>query len=120
MASLAGAWNVLIAGFGGMRVQNGELCFAPRLPDDLQRLAFHLLFLGRRLRVEVSATEATYRLLDGAPLEVAHHGENIHLSGDEVITRGIPPIKAGPRPTQPPGRAPIPREAKAPYTKSLT
>src|SRR5438105_12024895 len=65
MASLAGVWTALVAGFGGLRVQNGSLCFSPRLPDALERLAFHLLFLGRRLRVEVRATEATYRLLDG-------------------------------------------------------
>src|SRR5258707_4324759 len=33
MASLAGAWTALVAGLGGMRVQNGSLTFAPRLPD---------------------------------------------------------------------------------------
>src|SRR5437899_3730828 len=59
MASLAGAWTALVAGFGGMRVQEGSLCFAPRLPDALRRLAFHVLFHGCRLRVEVTATEAT-------------------------------------------------------------
>ena len=33
MASLAGAWTALVAGFGGLRLQNGSLSFAPRLPD---------------------------------------------------------------------------------------
>ena len=32
MASLAGAWTALVAGFGGMRDHGGELTFAPRLP----------------------------------------------------------------------------------------
>src|SRR5437867_2567593 len=40
MASLAGVWTVLVAGFGGLRVENGSLCFAPRLADPLTRLAF--------------------------------------------------------------------------------
>ncbi|HJT57813.1 MAG TPA: glycosyl hydrolase family 65 protein [Ktedonobacteraceae bacterium] len=119
MASLAGAWTALVAGFGGMRVQNGSLSFVPRLPDALGRLAFHLMFRGSRLRVEVTATEATYRLLDGSPLKVRHHGEEISLALDAPVTRPIPPIKAGPRPTQPPGRAPIAREARGRSTGAL-
>jgi alpha,alpha-trehalose phosphorylase len=111
MASLAGAWTALVAGLGGLRVEQGSLCFAPRLPDAISRLAFHLLFHDCRLRVEVRATEATYRLLDGPPLVVCHHGEEILLYVDGAVTRPIPPIQAGPRPTQPPGRAPAPRES---------
>src|SRR5947209_13133506 len=30
MASLAGAWTALVSGFGGMRLQNNRLSFAPR------------------------------------------------------------------------------------------
>src|SRR5207247_9806218 len=93
MASLAGAWTALVAGFGGMRVQNGSLSFAPRLPDALGQLAFHLLFRDRRLRVEVRATEATYRLLEGSPLVVRHHGQEILLSVDSPVSRTIPPIQ---------------------------
>jgi len=113
MASLAGAWTALVAGFGGMRSQNGSLSFAPRLPNALGRLVFHLLFRGCRLRVEVTATEATYRLLDGSPLKVRHHGEEFLLPVDGVVTRPIPDIQAGPRPSQPPGRAPLAREVRA-------
>lgn len=118
MASLAGAWTAVVAGFGGMRVQNGSLFFAPRLPDALQRLAFHLVFRDCRLHVEVRATEATYRLLDGSPLVVRHHGEEVHLAVNEAITRPITPMKAGPRPTQPPGREPVAREARSPKTQA--
>lgn len=109
MASLGGAWTALVAGFGGMRLLNGSLSFSPRLLEELKRLAFHVTFRGCRLRVEVRATEATYHLLDGSPLKVRHHGEEILLPVGEIISRPIPSIKAGPRPRQPYGRAPIPR-----------
>ncbi|HVB25531.1 MAG TPA: glycosyl hydrolase family 65 protein [Ktedonobacteraceae bacterium] len=112
IASLAGAWTALVAGFGGMRLQNGSLSFGPRLPDALKRLAFHIIYHGNRLRVEVTATEATYRLLDGSSLRVSHHGEEILLSVAESVSRPIPPIEAGPRPTQPPGREPIARDPR--------
>lgn len=100
---------VLALGFGGMRLHKGSLFFAPRLPGTLERLAFHLMFHGSRLRIEVKATEATYRLLDGSPLLVRHYDEEILLSTEQTISRPIPDIQAGPRPTQPPGRVPVPR-----------
>ena len=109
MASLAGAWTALVAGFGGMRLLNGSLCFAPRLPNAIGRLAFHLLFRDCRLRVDVRATEVTYHLLDDPQLVIRHHGEEILLPVDVAVTRPIPPVIAGPRPTQPPGRAPMAR-----------
>ena len=109
MASLAGAWTALVAGFGGMRLLNGSLCFAPRLPNAIGRLAFHLLFRDCRLRVDVRATEVTYHLLDDPQLVIRHHGEEILLPVNVAVTRPIPPVKAGPRPTQPPGRAPMAR-----------
>src|SRR5258706_12432418 len=109
MASLAGAWTALVAGVGGMRVPNGSLTFAPRVADARGRLAFHLPFPRCRLRVDRTAEEANYRLLDGSPLVVRHHGEEILLPADGAVTRPLPDIQAGPRPTQPPGREPVAR-----------
>ncbi len=111
LAALAGGWSALVAGFGGLRLQRGGLLFAPRLPVGIDRLAFHLIYRGRRLRVEVMAMEATYCLLVGEPLTVRHHGEAIALTAEHAVTRSIAAIAAGPRPTQPPGRAPRPRSA---------
>ena len=118
MASLAGAWTALVSGFGGMRLQNGSLYFMPRLPNALKRLAFHIMFRGSRLRVEVTAKEATYRLLDGSPLRVRHYGEEITVTLGETVSRPIPEFKAGPRPTQPFGRAPIARGIQTQSTES--
>jgi alpha,alpha-trehalose phosphorylase len=113
MASLAGAWSALVAGFGGMRLQNGLLSFKPRLPDTLERLAFHLLFHGCRLRIEVRAKEVTYSLRDGSPLTICHYGEEIILPVDGMVSRPIPKIQVGPRPSQPPGRTPATRGKRA-------
>jgi alpha,alpha-trehalose phosphorylase len=107
IASLAGAWLAVAAGFGGMRDHAGALTFAPRLPSRLQRLAFGLIFRGTRLRVEVTESEATYTVLDGAPLQIGHHGKAITVSAREPTTQPIPPLRVdAPAPTQPRGRAP--------------
>ncbi len=106
IASLAGAWIVAVAGFGGMRDHDGSLTFAPRLPQRLSRLAFGLCFRGRRLKVEVAPHQARYSLLDGAALEITHHGEALTVTAETPVTRTIPPPPAHEVPRQPLGRSP--------------
>jgi alpha,alpha-trehalose phosphorylase len=108
MASLAGGWLALVAGFGGMRAGLGALAFSPRLPDGISRLTFRMRYRGRKLSVTIRGNRARYELLDGDPMPVNHHGEEFEL-GHRAIERKIPPAKAGPRPDQPPGRSPYSR-----------
>jgi alpha,alpha-trehalose phosphorylase len=109
IASLAGAWIALVAGFGGMREAGGSLTFAPRLPEPLTRLTFSVLWRGRRLCVQIGGGEATYRLAGGDPVELAHHGRAFVLAAGDPVTYPIPPVEPGPPPGQPPGREPARR-----------
>jgi alpha,alpha-trehalose phosphorylase len=115
VASLAGAWLALVAGFGGMRDHGGMLSFAPRLPSRIGRLDFSLLWRGHRLRVTVVPDRATYSLRDGhddAKVELRHHGQPVTVTTAGPVTLEIAPIKPlTPPPQQPPGRAPIRRTA---------
>jgi trehalose/maltose hydrolase-like predicted phosphorylase len=52
IAALAGAWNGVVTGFGGLRHLSAVLALAPRLPAALTRIAFRLRRRGRCLRVE--------------------------------------------------------------------
>ncbi|GLX52675.1 glycosyl hydrolase [Streptomyces hygroscopicus subsp. hygroscopicus] len=106
IASLAGTWMALVAGFGGMRRDGERLRFAPRLPERLARLAFHVQFRGRRLRVEIGADKTTYALLDGPPLTLRHHGESVTVTTAEPAVRAVPPAARRPAPEQPRHRAP--------------
>ncbi len=110
IASLAGAWIVAVAGFGGMRDHDGRLSFAPRLPERLNRLAFGLCFRGRQLRVEVEHEQARYSLRDGPPLEIRHHGEALTITAEQPALRQVPPPPQRVPPRQPPGRAPARRQ----------
>lgn len=112
MASLAGAWIALVVGFGGARVCREHLSFSPHLPERLQRIAFNLMFRNRRLRVEMTADEVRYHLLKGESLQIWHYDEEITLSQESEMVRPFRPIQAGPRPSQPPGRAPRAREMR--------
>jgi alpha,alpha-trehalose phosphorylase len=103
LASLAGTWLAAVAGFGGLRERDGELHFAPRLPDALDRLHFRLPYRGRRIAVEIRQDRARYTLW-GAPLTIRHHGTEVPLTESQPETCSCPaaPIVAPTGP--PPGR----------------
>jgi alpha,alpha-trehalose phosphorylase len=110
MASLAGAWTALVAGFGGLRERDGHLCFDPQLPDGMTELAFSIRWRGVRLRVDIHHKKATYAIHDGpdAKITLSHEGEEITVAVDKPVTRPIHKRKPIlPRPTQPPGREPM-------------
>ncbi|HZA90271.1 MAG TPA: glycoside hydrolase family 65 protein [Solirubrobacterales bacterium] len=109
LASLAGAWIAAVAGFGGMRDHGGSLSFTPRLPEALARLAFRLCFNGRRIKVEIERPHARYTMLEGAPLEITHHGSAVTVTPDDPVTCPIPSPPTREAPSQPLGRAPARR-----------
>jgi alpha,alpha-trehalose phosphorylase len=109
IASLAGTWIALVCGFGGMRYRDGGLSFAPRLPEGLTRLAFNLLFRGRRVHAEITHRRVTYSMRDGEPMQISHNGEKLTLTAGKPLTRRLAAIPSRPRPSQPPGREPLRR-----------
>jgi len=113
IASLAGTYVALVMGLGGLRLADGIVSFAPRLPQGLTRLAFTLLLRGRRLRVEITQEKASYVFPEGDPLEILHHGERLTLSPGKPHTRAIKAAPDLPRPSQPPGREPVRRRPQA-------
>jgi alpha,alpha-trehalose phosphorylase len=110
VACLAGTWMALVAGLAGMRERDGSLSFAPRLPEDLTRLAFGVVFRGRHLHVAATHGMTSYQLTDGDALKIFHFGEATTVSGKDPVACPTPPGRArGPRapsPSQPPGREP--------------
>jgi len=106
IASLAGTWLALVAGFGGLRDHGELLSFRPRLPDALPRLLFHLCYLGGVLRVEITPELVTYTVADGAPMVLAHEGEKLTVEPGNPQSRPLRRPASLPRPTQPLYRAP--------------
>lgn len=108
MASLAGAVTAAIAGLGGVREIDSKLVFRPRLPRELERLAFRVTFRGMRLRAEVRQGEACYEVISGDAITIEHYGEPVELkAGAGRVTRPIPEAERLTRPRQPAGREPM-------------
>ena len=114
MASLAGAWTALVAGFGGLRDDEGILALDPHLPDGIERLCFRLRWRDFRLTVDAGHDEVTYTLRDGpdATLTIRHAGEDVDRQHEVALEGGrASPNALLPPPKQPPGRKPIHRSA---------
>jgi alpha,alpha-trehalose phosphorylase len=117
MASLAGAWMALVAGFGGLREREGRLSFDPALPDGLDGLVFRVRWRGVRLRVEVEHHQVTYAVHDGpgAQITFLHAGEEVRVTDDQPLTKALKKRKPLlPRPPQPVGREPMSAITKHP------
>lgn len=111
IASLAGAWLALVAGFGGMRDGPDRLLFRPQLPPGWNRLAFSVRPRGQRLHVEITPGEVTYSIEGHTPVVVTHcsgkREEEVEVRPDKPATRKWRPVRPlTPRPSQPAGREP--------------
>ncbi|MGE0217967.1 glycoside hydrolase family 65 protein [Mycolicibacterium sp.] len=112
LASLAGSWTALVAGFGGLRDDEGVLALDPRLPAGISRLRFRLRWRNFRVTVTADHHTVTYTLRDGPrhTLTIRHAGEPLTVSTDAPTTVPVqrrPPLLATPQ--QPPGREPLRR-----------
>jgi alpha,alpha-trehalose phosphorylase len=56
--------------------------------------------------VDVTGSEATYRIVDGTELKTRHHGEPITITADAPVTVPIPAAPELERPKSPFGREP--------------
>lgn len=94
IASAGGVWNGLVAGFGGMRFNGGEISFDPRLPEEWPALEFPLTVRGSRFTVRITKDRIDFTLEEGDGLEVSVRGETVRItsSGVSVPLRGQGPI----------------------------
>ncbi len=116
MASLAGAWMAIVAGFGGLRDDDGILEIDPALPDGITRLRFRVRWRNFRLMVDANHNDVTYTLSDGdtGELAIRHAGDEILLKTDSPKTIAVRQRKALlPPPPQPPGCEPTHRRTQA-------
>ncbi|BBZ27399.1 putative glycosyl hydrolase [Mycolicibacterium madagascariense] len=113
MASLAGAWIALVAGFGGLRDDDGVPELDPQLPEEIVRLRFRLRWKGLRLIVDVTHDEVRYTVeyngddtVDDA-LTIRHAGADLTLTVGHTRAVPLQPRRALlPAPSQPPGCSP--------------
>jgi maltose phosphorylase len=79
ITSMAGTWMSVIKGFGGMRVKDGKLHFAPYIPEQWTSYSFRLEFRGRVIKVKIAKGKVETLLESGEPLDVVIDGKSVSL-----------------------------------------
>lgn len=80
-ANMAGTWQMIVNGFGGLRCHNGELSFKPELPEKWESYSFNVQYRGRILEVSVAREEARFSLISGDDICFSVNGKKIELKG---------------------------------------
>ncbi|MDP5206060.1 glycoside hydrolase family 65 protein, partial [Alishewanella sp. SMS9] len=89
IACMAGSWLSLVMGFAGLRVRTTGLYFSPQLPKDLPALEFRLCYVGRIIKVSLTASQASYQLISGEPLTLHHVDQAFQLSATATVQFAI-------------------------------
>ncbi len=90
IANMGGAYLSMIAGFGGMRLDNDGLRLFPLLPDGWAGYSFLLAFRGSRISISVNAEGCAVRMLEGENQEVMVYDRSICVEKTETqINRPI-------------------------------
>ncbi len=85
ITSMAGTWMSVVMGFGGMRVKEGVLNFAPSLPSQWKSFSFNVRFRDSILRVHVQKGKVDLTLLSGNSLQVQLYDQLVSVNFEESI-----------------------------------
>lgn len=66
-ANMAGTWQAIVFGFGGVRIHNGMLWIEPFLPEAWEGYSFPVSYRGSRLRVSVGGNGTEVELENDVP-----------------------------------------------------
>ncbi|MBN2892606.1 MAG: glycoside hydrolase family 65 protein [Bacteroidales bacterium] len=91
ITSMAGTWISFVYGFGGLRIKDGKISFAPFLPNNWKIITFNVLFRGVRLKVQVVKNEIAISNLSDVDAEVLVYDSDfiVHANDDIVIVRNF-------------------------------
>jgi kojibiose phosphorylase len=88
IASAGGTWQMMVCGFGGFRVRNGQMTFKPWLPPDWNAVEFRLKWHGNTVSVSADHTSATFVLSgpEGTAETIIINGREITLQANTKAT----------------------------------
>lgn len=85
ITSMAGTWLSVVEGFGGMRIKNDAIHFAPQLPKAWDSFSFKINFRGSILQLTVSETSSKITLVDGEEVLAFINGEKVSFSQKQTV-----------------------------------
>jgi maltose phosphorylase len=86
ITSMAGTWMSIVEGFGGMRVKNNCLHFAPKIPKEWGGYSFKINFRNQILKVTIDQSETKFSLEGNQSISVFVNGKEVIVEPNNLIT----------------------------------
>ena len=84
ITSMAGTWMSVVEGFGGMRIRDDKLSFAPRIPNEWDSYSFKINFRNRIIKVNVTKEGSSYELEGADEMSIRVNGKRLVLTSNAV------------------------------------
>jgi len=79
IAAMGGTWLSIVYGIAGMRDDDGQICFNPKLLEKMKKVKFPITIRGQIMDVEIDQKQVTYALREGKKLVFKHKDQKITL-----------------------------------------
>ena len=86
ITSMAGTWMSIVEGFGGMRVKENALHFAPKIPKQWEGYSFKINFRNQILKVAVHQNETKFSIDGDKELTVYVNGNAVLVEPNSLVT----------------------------------
>lgn len=83
ITSMGGTWMAFVKGFGGMRVRNGRLSFAPILPEKWKSYSFRINFRDTILEINVNKQAVRIKNLSDKELTLTLYDQAQFIGGNK-------------------------------------
>lgn len=84
-ANMGGNYMSIVYGFGGFRLKESGIWFAPSLPAQWEGYRFKILYEGSQIQVAVNEKETCFTLVKGEPKTIHVYGEAYELASTLTI-----------------------------------
>lgn len=84
-ASLGGIWECVVMGFAGIRMLDGQLHLAPKLPEHWEKLSFPLHWQGKLLEISITPQQISITNTASEPVQLFVNGELQVVQGNVVF-----------------------------------
>ena len=86
ITSMAGTWMSIVEGFGGMRVVNNQLHFAPKIPKEWHGYSFKINFRNQIIKVTVDQTKTQIALEGTTDISVVVNGKEVAVAANGSVS----------------------------------
>lgn len=88
-ACMGASWMMMINGYGGLRIIDGNLYFRPFIDKKWNQYSFNFRFNESKINIVVSNGYTKYRLIEGNDIEIFHYGEKVKVTKEEILLRNL-------------------------------